>query len=275
MTMKKKTLRLTLLFLILFSMLLPGVAYASDEKVPNYLDLDNQGLLTQAQGDALDAKLSEISLRHDFDVVVAVVYSVNGQDPRVYAADVFEYFDFGRGNGKNGGLLLIAMESRDYRFVTKSGYGESVFTYPAGQEYLHSFYVPYLSEGQYNDAFNAFANAADDFLTQAEAGNPYDKGNIPVSSEQKNQTYAICIIMSLIVGLIVALALKAQLKSVRKDAYARAYVREGSMYLRAQNDRFLYSSVSKTPRNNNNSGGGGGSFSSSSGGSFSGSGGKF
>ena len=273
MIMKKKTLRLTLLFLILFSLFMPTVAFASDDNAQRVFD--DVGLLTSAQVDALNAKLGEISVRHDFDVVVAVVDSLEGWEAHRFAAEVFEYYDLGRGKEKSGAILLLSMEYRDYGFATTGGYGESVFTYPDGQEYLHSFYLQYLSNNQFNEAFNAFADAADDFLTQAEAGNPYGTGNIPVSPEQKRQTYAICIIVALIVGLIVALVLKAQLRSVRKDAYARAYIRDGSFVLRAQNDRFLYSSVSKTPRNNSSSGGSGGSFSSSSGRSFSGSSGRF
>lgn len=274
MIMKKKTLRLTLLFLILFTMFMPSMAFASEDNAQRVFD--DVGLLTSEQAAALDAKLGKISVDHDFDVVVAVVDSLDGWTAHKYAAEVFEYFDFGRGSEKSGAILLISMEDRDFGFATTGGYGEYVFSYPDGQYYLDTFYLPYLKNNKYNEAFNAFADAADDFLTQAEAGKPYSAGSIPKSSEEKRQIYAICIIVSLVIGLIVALVLKAQLKSVRKDAYARAYIREGSMNLRKQHDKFLYSSVSKTERNNNSSGGGGGgSFSSSSGGSFSGHSGKF
>ena len=273
MIMKKKALRLTILFLILISMFIPGTAFASEDNAQRVFD--DVGLLTQEEANALDAKLGRISVNHDFDVVVAVVEKLDGWEAHRYAAEVFEHFHFGRGPENSGAILLLAMEDRDFGFATTGGYGEYVFSMD-GQYYLDTFFVPYLRNNQYNEAFNAYADAADDFLTQAEAGNPYNKGNIPKSAEEKRQTYLICIVVAFLVGLIVALVLKAQLKSVRKDAFARNYIRDGSMSIRSQYDHFLYSSVSKTERSSSSSGGGsGGSFSSSSGGSFSGHSGKF
>lgn len=272
MTIKKKTLRLALLFLILFSMFIPGMAFASSDGVTRIHD--EVGLLTPAQVDALDEKLGEISVRHDFDIAIVIVQYLSMPTAHQDAAEAFEYYDYGRGSGDDGAVLLIAMADRDFGFATTAGRGENVFTYE-GQYYLDTLYVPYLSEGEYYQAFDAFADAADDFLTQAEAGKSYDQGNIPKSAEEKAKVYLICIIAGFIVGLIVALVLKAQLRSVRKDAFAREYIRNGSMMLRAQHDRFLYSTVSKTARSDNNSSGGGGSFSSSSGRSFSGHSGKF
>lgn len=272
MIMKKKALRFTVLFLLLITMFVPGMAFASADNAQRVFD--DVGLMSSDQTAKLNAKLGEISVRHDFDLVVAVVDKLDGWEAHRYAAEVFEYYDFGRGSEGSGAILLISMEDRDFGFATTGGYGEYVFSYE-GQYYLDTFYLPYLKQDKYYEAFNAFADAADDFLNQAEAGNPYTEGSIPKSAEEKRQIYLICIIVALIIGLVVALVLKAQLRSVRKDAFARAYIREGSVLLRSQHDRFLYSSVTKTARSSNSSGGGGGGFSSSSGGSFSGHSGKF
>ena len=41
---------------------------------------------------------------------------------------------------------------------------------------------PYLSDGDYNEAFQMFAMECDDFIMQADEAEPYDVGNLPKES---------------------------------------------------------------------------------------------
>ncbi|MBQ8893802.1 MAG: hypothetical protein IJ043_05275 [Clostridia bacterium] len=59
-------------------------------------------------------------------------------------------------------------------------------------------------------------------------------------------------------GLITVTVMKGKLKTVRCRPGAEAYTRAGSMKLTVQQDQFLYSNVSRTPRPKSNSSGGGG-----------------
>jgi len=139
-----------------------------------------------------------------------------------------------------------------------------------------------LKNNNFYGAFMTFADAADDFLTRAEAGSPYNTGNIPrFTPAERRSARMWTIIGSVVFGIVIALIVTgiwtAQLKSVRKQHYAQSYIRQGSMILRVQRDVFLHKHVVKTRREkeSSGSGGGSGSFKSSSGGNYSGRSGKF
>lgn len=124
--------------------------------------------------------------------------------------------------------------------------------YAGRTEYLDKLLVPYLKSDQYYEAFIAYADAADDFLTKAAAGTSYDKGNIPTlaSETMKYRLYdvAISLLFGLIIAFIVTSGWKRQHKSVRKKELAHAYIREGSMVLTGQRDIFLHRQVQKVKR---------------------------
>jgi len=249
------------------------------ERLPRFID--DKGLLTQAQGLELTAKLDEISERHRFDTVVAVVHSlasgsIKGREARLYAIDFFEQNGFGFGIDLDGIILLLATEDRDFGLAT-TGYGLKAFT-NAGQEYLEKLFLPHLKSDNYFKAFMTYADAVDDFLTKAKAGKPYTAANIPLTPEElaKHRIGSTIgsLVFALIIAFIVTLIWKRQLKTVRGDNLAHAYIRPGSMVVTKKQDIFLYRNIHKEPRPKNESKGGG-SFSSSSGRSSRGRSGKY
>ncbi|NLL50755.1 MAG: TPM domain-containing protein [Eubacteriaceae bacterium] len=248
----------------------------ADRQLPRFVD--KVGLLNEQQAAQLTKKLDEISQRQQFDVVVAVVPELDHREARLFAADFYEQNGFGFGKNMDGAILLLATKDRDFGFAS-CGFGLTAFT-PVGQEYLDKLFLPYLKKDQYFEAFMAYADGVDDFVTKAKAGEPYDKGNIPKTPEEKFKMRLNGVWISLVVALLLALGItsswKRQLISVRREDLAHAYVREGSVILNVQNDQFLYRNVSRTLRpKDKDRGSGGGSFSSSSGTSFTGHSGKY
>ena len=245
------------------------------ERLPRFID--DLGLLTPAQGAELTAKLDKISERHQFDTVVTVVRYLDYREARLYAIDFYEQNGFGFGSDLDGIILLLATQDRDFGFAT-TGYGLKAFT-DAGQEYLEKLFLPHLKKDHYFEAFMAYADAVDDFLTQAKTGKPYNKGNIPLTAEEMTRFRTLSTVVNLVLALIIAFIVtfmwKNQLKTVRGENFASAYVREGSMVLTASRDIFLHRNVSKTARPKNQNKSGGGSFRSSSGRSSSGRSGKY
>jgi len=274
----KRVSVIVVLTALLMALVVPGTALADDNNrnTPRYTD--EVGLLTASQVSLLTAKLDEISKRHQFDVVINITDSTGNKSPRLYAADFFEEQGFGYGKDESGIILMLAMRSRDFAFVTK-GYGLYAFT-DKGQEYMEKLFLPHLKNDDYFVAFMAFADAADDFLENAKAGNPYDSGNIPMTPAERQSARLWTVIISLVIafavpGIVVA-AWTSQLKSVRKKDHAADYIRRGSMQLTLQRDIFLHRNVSRTARQQDSgSSGSSGSFRSSSGSSFSGRSGKF
>ncbi|MDR0470038.1 MAG: TPM domain-containing protein [Peptococcaceae bacterium] len=247
------------------------------ERLPRFVD--DEGLLTAEQAATLTAKLDEISQRHQFDVVIVTVYSLEGWEARLYAVDFLEQNGFGYGKDNDSAILLLATEDRDFGFATL-GYGIEVFT-PAGQDYLDKLFLPQLRVNDYFGAFMAFADASDDFLIKAKTGSSYDDDNIPLTATERSDLHRNTIIGSLVVALLAAFIVtgrwKSQLKSVRKEYMANVYIRDGSMVLTDQQDIFLHKHVSQSRRasESSSSSSGGSSFSSSSGSSASGHSGKY
>ena len=246
---------------------------APAEAPAGYLRLmDEADLLTPEEESALLAQLDEISLRQGLDVVVVTVNGLDGKSAMDFADDYFDYNGYGQGSDRSGILLLVSMEDRDW-WISTRGYGITVLT-DAGLEYVSQQFLPDLSGGDYAQAFSVFAETCDSFITQANAGAPYDSNNLP-----RNPPAWWWLPVSLALGLVIALlvvgSMKRKLKSVRPKSEANAYIRAGSTHLTANQDQFLYSHVSKSARPKNTSSSGSSTHTSSSGASHGGGGGKF
>lgn len=243
----------------------------AERQLPRLVDSAN--LLSGGEEAELLSKLDEISERQFCDVAIVTVDSLEGKTATAYADDFYDYNGYGMGSGDSGILLLVSMEDRDWA-ITTYGFGIQAFT-DAGQKYITERFLPDLSDGDYAAAFGRFASLADQFLTQAKTGRPYDKGNLPRTPLGLAWTIAAVGIGLLTAWIIVGI-MKSKLKSVQPRHSAADYVRAGSMKLTTVQDLFLYRTLSRTARPKESSGGGGSStHSSSSGRSHGGSSGKF
>lgn len=236
--------------------------------------VDMADLLDNSEEAALLSMLDEISIRQELDVVVVTVNTLDGKTPMDYADDFYDYNGYGFGENRDGVLLLVCMEDRDWRIST-SGYGITVFT-DAGIEYISEKFLPDLSDGNYADAFTTYAEHCDEFITQARTGEPYDTNNLPKEPFNVFTSLLISLAVGILVSLIVTGKMKGKLKTVRMQPAAEEYVRKGSMLVTESSDLFLYSHVDRRAKSkDNDSGGGSSTHTSSSGSSHGGGGGKF
>ncbi len=228
--------------------------------------IDDVGLLTASEGQDLRRRLDQISEAHSFDVVIAVVGALPYGPAHLYAADLFEKLGFGYGDGRDGAILLLAMQERDLGFAAL-GSGITTFT-PQGQEYLDTLFLPDLQSDRYFQGFLAFVDGVDDFLTMAEAGTPYLSGYIPLAASERRSYQMTAIGASLFVALIAAFITaqiaRGQLKSVRQQQYAQGYIRQGSLHVEISRDLFLYRNLRREERQETSKKSGG-SFKTSSG----------
>lgn len=227
---------------------------------------DEADLLTASEAAALEAKLDEISTRQGVDIVIVTVESTYGEKPRDFADDWFDYNDY----GLDGILLLVSMEDNDW-YVSTSGYGITAIT-DAGLKYISDKFVPHLSDEEYMEAFETFADLCDSFITQAKTGDPYDSHNLPKEPFNVVLNLLICLGIGLVVALIVTGKMRSDLVTVRQQVKADNYVIPGSLQLTNSRDLFLYSQVTKTERPKS---GGSSTHTSSSGRTHGGGGGKF
>ncbi len=236
--------------------------------------VDEADLLSNGEERSLLNQLDSISERRRVDVVVVTVNSLDGYSAMQFADDFYDYNNYGFGSSKDGILLLVSMEDRDWH-VTTTGFGITAIT-DAGLDYISDRFVPYLSEGDYAEAFETYAELCDDFISQARTGRPYDTGNMPRGAFNFGAKLIVSLIIGFVAALITTGIMRSSLKSIRPQPSAASYIRNGSMQVTEHGDMFLYRHVSRTAKPKNNSSGGGSStHRSSSGRSHGGGGGKF
>jgi len=265
-----------LLSLILVGALLPAAVSAASN-LPRLTD--DGDLLSPDEEQRLLTQLDEISRRQSFDVVVVTAAGIpEGYSVREYADNFFDYNGFGQGANRDGCLLLISMEERDW-YISTRGYGITALT-DAGIQYIGEKMIDEgLSDGDYLSAFQTYARLCDDFVTKAREGHPYDVGNMPKEKIPWGLVTLVAVALGCGMAFIPVTAMKAQMKPVKSQRDAGDYVQRGSLTLTRNRDVFLYRNVTRTaiPKDDSSHGGGGGSsvHTSSSGASHGGGGGKF
>lgn len=263
----------------------PFMMPISDNMIPKHRLLsyvvDENHLLSDGDIENLENKLESISSQYQCDVAVVTVYSLGNRSSMEFADDYFDYNGFGYGNSQDGIVLLISMQNRDW-WISTCGSAINSFN-DNGIDSIGGKVVNKLSNGNYYEACNVFADQCEEFLSYevengvAYAGDSYQAPNNSDITDSLALQIVIALIVSFLAGIIGANILKGQLKSVHSQPNANQYLREGSFVLTTQQDIFRYSNVIKTVRQTESSGGGGGSstHSSSSGSSHGGGGGHF
>jgi len=258
--MKNKLLIVTLVLCLLTALVLPVCA------APAYL-VDDAELLTGTEAAQVEEKLTQISAKHGMDIVIVTVDSTGWQSPMAYADDYYDY----NGYGPDGILLLVSMEEGDW-WVSTTGDGITAIT-DAGLEYMADRFVPYISDGEYAQAFLEFARLCDEFITQAKNGDPYDSHNLPKDPFNFGTNLIIALVIGLVAALIGVGVMKAKLKTVHQQVKADAYITADSLQLTHSRDVFLYTHISRREKPKQSSGSS--THTSSSGTRHGGGGGKF
>ncbi len=271
--MKKKISAILFAIVLCLSATISVLTVAADGFANQYSRVvDMANLLTDSEEAALIEKLDEISLRQNMDVIVATTEDLEAYSIIEYADRLYDNCQFGYGSDKDGLLLLISMEDRDW-YISTRGYGITAFT-DAGIEYIGEQIKSELSNGNYAAAFTSYAELCDDFITQAQSGKPYDKGSLP-----RKPLSLIWIPIAIIIGFVIANIvvgnMKSKLKTVRAQASANNYMKSGSMNITDSRDLFLYRTVTRTEKPKESSSSGSSTHTSSSGSTHGGGGGKF
>ena len=282
--MKKTSNRLHSLFAALAALVLavtlavPAFAVEGGFADLYYRMYDGAGVLTEDEDNELEDALEELSLRQSFDVTIATIESlesVNADSMEQYADDLYDYCQFGYGTDRDGVLLLVSVGDRKWHLST-CGYGITAFT-DAGIQYLGQQLTPFMAEGDYAGAFRTFVQWADDYVTAAREGHPYDVNTLP--REPLSPMYLVLALgIGLVLAWVIVGVMKGQLRSVAFQENAASYVREDSMKLTNQRDLFLYRDVQRTKHveeNDSDSSGGSSTHTSSSGTTHGGGGGSF
>lgn len=219
--------------------------------------LDGAGLLDEYGMEAVTEALDSMSEQLEMELVIVTTDSTDGKEPRDYAADIYDYGDYGYNTTNDGIVLLIVMDDR-YVGMTSTGKGRSVYS-ASVQNDMRGVITPYLSDGDYERAFLLFCELCSDAKDAYDRGESYDVNNYDYSEKMP---LSVLIIASMIIGLIVALiavlVMRSKMKSVKSRNEASDYVRPDS-FSAAGNEIFLYRTVDRRekPQDNGSSSGGG------------------
>ena len=197
---------------------------------------DDADLLTVSEEAKLVEKLAEVSHAHNAQIVVCTIASMGGGDIDGFVDYLYDSMGFGYGENRDGVLLLVCMDPREYRILSNGYAGVAIG--PDQIDTLCDIVEFYLSEGSYATAFTFFTNQCEEFLEYYQEGSPFNAG----------RNLAISLVIGIIAGAITAFVMKGKLKSVRKQYSARVYVKQGSMRLDYKRDIFLYRNVTRTKK---------------------------
>lgn len=160
--MKKTMLSLLLATLLL----LPALAFADIGDLPTErqqpLLVDEGDILTDSEEASLLATLERISAEQKCDIVIVVPRSLGYKSATEYADDWYDLNGFGYGSTKDGILLMVCMEERDWATSTAGAAQDWFDDYTL--ERIESRVVSNLSNGAYYDAFTAFAEGCEQTL---------------------------------------------------------------------------------------------------------------
>lgn len=270
--------------LLIVLLLLPLLTFSVSGR-QNAFVIDNAGILSNSQEDTLQQTISGLRETYDMDVVILTESSLGGQRPQDYADDYYDGHDF----APDGLLFLLALEERDWYISTKGSAIYALTDY--GIQLCGNAATPYLSSGDYFEAFQAFLGELPFFLDAYQEGKPVDgyadySGSYYHGDQEEvlhyEEPYKPSFLLSLGIGLVTALIcvgiMRGMMNTKRPKASAAEYMDRGSYRLVENQDIFLYSQVTKRakPKDPPSSGGGGSSVhTSSSGSSHGGGGGKF
>ncbi|MCL1838916.1 MAG: TPM domain-containing protein [Propionibacteriaceae bacterium] len=250
-----------------FSFAATGSAVADVNRV-----FDEDNLLSTTQRATLNAKLSEISAKHDFELVAASVATLGGKSADLAASDFYEATDF----GADGAILIISLSEREFGFAAH-GFGMYACTLDC-EQLLFDTVQPFLSDGRYFDGYVAWVDAMDRMLGLAREGTPWSK-----AQQDKEEMTTVGYVISLITGAITAIFIpsrwRSQLKSVKPQPSADFYASKNGFQVLNHADTFINRTVAKIPipkqTSSSSSGFSSGGGFNSSGTSYSGFSGKF
>ena len=261
-----RIIAIIIVVLLAFSLvitMLPSFVFGDTERP--ILLIDDADLLTPAEEQELLQGLNAFREEQDFDIVVLTVYSLNGYGVVEYADRFFDDNGYGGGDDYDGALIIVSTENRDWTMIT-SGYGITAIT-DYSIDRMDEHILPDLSAGNYLRAFETFADSCAYCVREARNGNIIDEviedsggqggqsggDGSPISGSDGRGSYPLAInagiagVLGVVSSWFVNGRKKAELKTVRHKTQAKEYMRAGSLELTDHRDRFLYSTMSRTP----------------------------
>lgn len=231
----------------------------AEEKIYDFADI-----LSDEEEDEIYKYINEFINKTNMDMVfVSVDMSyTNDIKNEEFAADFYDYNDFGIDLEHYSGVLLLRNDYENDRYYNIYTFGDAqlYFSFNRLENILDLIYSDFVNKN-YEDGIMTFINECDKY---------YDKG---IAHEYKNAyidelgfikyNYVVpvipCLLISLLITLIVMVILVKKNKMVRKAINADEYLDKGSINYSVKNDNFITSKTTSYTMSSSSGGSRGGS----------------
>lgn len=219
--------------------------------------IDEAGLLDAVSEEVLQESAAGIYETYGVELVILTVDTLGFKSAQEYADDSYDE----GGYGDNGILFLLAMAEREW-YISTTGTAIDALHDNALMEIEYEI-IPYLSDGAYYEGFAKLQSILPYYLDQqiTDSGTEiyYDaqgeRYTVDYDDYGEAPDSGINLFFSLILGAVIAafalMGMRSTMNTKTAQRGAANYQTEGSYRLTRQQDLFLYSNVTKRPRQQN------------------------
>lgn len=211
---------------IVCAVILPAQA---NQDFPAFTSLvvDPTGVLSDADRQSIDVKLTELQNSIGVQFAVAIVPSLDGEEIEVYANRLFRKWGIGQKNVNNGLLLVLAPKERKLRFEV--GYGlEGTMTDVQSKLIIADTMVPKLKADDPGGAIKAGVDRAIGVLTAPKADLPSAAPAPQTNSDIGGTDWFSLLFILFFVGILVWMILKGLRKLAANRPFLFGTNRRGS-----------------------------------------------
>lgn len=243
----------------------------ASEKIYDFADV-----LDDTTKQTLLNKMNAFIEKSNMDIVIVLIdKELSDDEIEDYAADFYDYNDFGLNYSYYSGILLIRNVNSYNRFFNIYTFGEAqlYYTYDRCESILDDIYDD-IKADRYLEGLTTYISEAEYYFEQGKVSDDqYIDDNAFVKTKYK-VPYLLSAIISGTITTITMCILVGKNKMVKKELKANTYLDRNSIKYNKQNNIFLHSHTSSYTINTDSGGSGGGSHSGSSGMGHSGGGGR-
>lgn len=238
---------------------------------------DFEDVLTDEEEDKLRKEIEEYIVKTKMDLVIVIKnipYSVDSTNED-FAADFYDYNDFGLDYDKYSGSLLLrnTYEQDPYYDIYTFGNAQIYYDYDRLQVILDDIYDD-LHEHRYYEGFSHYIELLNNYYDRGKGLKNYEVDENGDLHKVYATPFLILFVIASVITLIIMLILVAKNKMVKKATMASEYLDKSTAKITHREDQFLSTHTSSYTSSSSSGGGGGGHSHGSSGGGHSSGGGR-
>lgn len=237
--MKKRIVILAVLLLALTVIPLSVSAASSGFRSDHVIDRAN--LLSASQSGDLEQMAAQLSEQYRCGVYFIAVDSwraLNGNDVFDCADVIYTNYLPGYGPERDGILLLLSMQERDYALLAYGG-AQNVFTDRA-MTHMEDDFLSYFGDDNWSGGVKAYLKSTEKILQLAQEGTIITPGNDPIAqAEARTWKTLVVVAVPLLVAFIVCMVFKGQMNTVHGISAAR-YAEDSGLELMIREDVFTH-----------------------------------